>query len=183
MRRQSRSRKRPAKTSTPSTSTAARGSGRPTSCRPSPTRSPKRSPPSTSSTRRARSSSTSMWTACITQRSTVGTGQRIALPQPLPQRRRAHHRRHPILGEQARRAGSVLPYLQRTLLAAQADRHFFRLPRKGADDARRAPSDALRRGAHRRHPAARSRNEDRHFKAQGTRKRSTSSPTTCSPSS
>ena len=92
-----------------------------------------------------------------------------AVPQPLPQCGRAAHRRRAVPRQKTGGTGGAVPHLQRPAGGKQADRaHLGRAP-EGDRDPRRAAAHPLRRRADRGHPAARHRDEDRHFKAEGVR--------------
>ena len=64
-------------------------------------------------------------------------------------------------------ADRVLPHVQRPVRLVEADRHQQRLPAPRDSPARGSPPFALRMGAHRRHPAAGSRDESGHSQEEG----------------
>ena len=77
------------------------------------------------------------------------------LPAPLPRRRRAAGRRHPVPGGQGRHPGGVLPHLQHPPQREQADRRVLRPAAEAAGDPGRPDAHPVRVGADHRHPAAR----------------------------
>ena len=77
------------------------------------------------------------------------------LPAPLPRRRRAAGRRHPVPGGQGRHPGGVLPHLQHPAQREQADRRVLRPAAEAAGDPGGPDAHPVRVGPDHRHPAAR----------------------------
>ncbi len=69
------------------------------------------------------------------------------VPDGLPRRRRAAHRRHPVPRRQGADAGGVLPHLQRAAQRHQAGRHHLRPAAQAADGVRGAAAVAGSSGA------------------------------------
>ena len=83
------------------------------------------------------------------------------LQAPLPRRRRAADRRHPVPGGQDPDPGGVLPHLQHPPQRQQADRAHLRPRAQAARGARGPAAQPVRVGPDHRRPAARPRDPDR----------------------
>ena len=89
------------------------------------------------------------------------------LQAPLPQRRRAAHRRRPVPRGQGADRGRVLPHVQRALRAGKPDRALQRPPAGSHGAAQRANARPFRLGSDGRDPRPRPRNPD-HPAAHGS---------------
>ena len=92
------------------------------------------------------------------------------LPPPLPGRRRAAGRRHPVPGEQGRNPGGVLPHLQHAAQREQADRDLQRPGAQAAGHPGGPAAQPVRVGPAHRRPAARARDPHRDPAQEGRRR-------------
>ncbi|CAA9409267.1 MAG: Chromosomal replication initiator protein DnaA, partial [uncultured Quadrisphaera sp.] len=92
------------------------------------------------------------------------------LPAPLPRRRRAAHRRHPVPVEQGADPGGVLPHLQHPAQRREAGRDHLRPAAEAAVGLRGAHAQPLRVGPDHRHQPARPRDPHRHPAQEGGRR-------------
>ena len=83
------------------------------------------------------------------------------LQAPLPRRRRAPDRRHPVPGRQDPDPGGVLPHVQHAAQREQADRDHLRPGAQAARGARGPAAQPVRVGPDHRRAAARPRDPDR----------------------
>ena len=102
---------------------------------------------------------------------------------PLPRRRRAAHRRHPVPGGEDPDAGGVLPHLQHAPQRQQADRAHLRPRPQAARGARGPAPQPVRVGPDHRRPAARPRDPDRDPAQEGRDGPALGAGRTCSSSS
>ena len=104
-------------------------------------------------------------------------GQRV--PAPLPRRRRAADRRHPVPAGQGADAGGVLPHLQHPAQREQAGRDHLRPAAEAAGRLRGADALTVRVGPDHRRAAARPRDPDRDPAQEGDRRAAAGAATTC----
>ena len=105
------------------------------------------------------------------------------LQAPLPRRRRAADRRHPVPGGQDPDPGGVLPHLQHPPQRQQADRAHLRPRAQAARGARGPAAQPVRVGPDHRRPAARPRDPDRDPAQEGRDGPAHARRPTCSSSS